>query len=372
MQLTINNGLPGIQRGMPFGTIDDSGIAHRFNSRAETFTITVTYSAAQTHTVIISGIPYNGGSNKSVTVGPVTGDTDSNTTAQAILTAIKASALANAIVSVTRSTNVLTVVARRAGTLAVTGSATGGAATTVAKTVSEESLEAGVAVVSDYAANGTRAIRKPFAPTAQVDTITPNAVNSTLYTFTVRVFRSDGSVDGTWLVEVTSDGTATAQEIVDAQVARMAAIGVQGITPTNVANVLTLTGVAGYTFTILENTANLTPASVTAAVIPDLEGVTLWGKVQDSNQSLAGDSVWPARNIVHVMRRGRIGVYVDQTVTPQSVPHWRHTSSGANTVLGAWRADIDSNTALPVPRGAARFIEGASAGGVAVLEINLP
>jgi hypothetical protein len=370
-QLTINTSMPSAVRGLPYGAIPDNGIAHRFNARAETFTATITYSAAQTHTLQIQGIQYNGGAQKSVTIGPVTGDTDSATTAAAILTAINANATAKSIVSVTRSSNVLTLVARRTGPLVITGSATGGGATTVAKTVSEEQLEAGVAVVQDLG-NGDEAIRKPFTPTQQVNDIAINAVNTTLYTFTLRVFRPDGTVDGTWLLEITSDGSATAAEIADAFVTRASAIGVQNVTLTNSSNNVRITAANGYTFSILEATANLTPSAVTASVTPVFAGIPINPKTVDAQQSLTGDNVWPARNAVHIMRRGMVYVYVDQAVTPASEPHFRCVTSGSNTVLGAFRADSDSGNALPVPRGAARFLNSASAGGLAILEMNLP
>jgi len=371
MQLTVNTALPGIQRGMPFGTINDSGIAHRFNDRRETFTITITYSAAQTHTVTITGIPHGGGVQRTVVVGPVTGDTDSATTAQAILVAIQASALANSIVSTTRSSAVITAIARRAGDLTITGTATGGGATTVAATVTEEQLEAGVGVVYD-SANGDRAIRRPFTPTAQVTDITGiNAVNATYYAFLMRIFDSTGALLASLIVDYTSDASATIAEIRDGLIAKFNLQAPPNVTAATSTNDIRFTASGGATFTITEADSNLAQTAVTASVNPIFGGVTMWPKTIDAQQQpLTGDNVWPARTAVHVMIRGRIGVYVDQAVTPASDVYMRVTTSGANTVLGAFRADADSGTAIRI-RGA-RFIESASAAGVAVLEINNP
>ena len=76
-----------------------------------------------------------------------------------------------------------------------------------------------------------------------------------------------------------------------------------------------------------------------------------------------------AEDAVAVMRRGRIYVYVDADVTPDDAVYVRHTAAGPLTVLGAFTKTNDGNTQALAT---AKFLTSASAGGVAVLDINLP
>lgn len=80
------------------------------------------------------------------------------------------------------------------------------------------------------------------------------------------------------------------------------------------------------------------------------------------------DNDYQPENEVGVMRRGQIWVEVEQTVTPDSPVYVRHTDPGA-LGLGVFRADADTADAVLVPE--ARYLVGASANGVALLDINL-
>jgi hypothetical protein len=102
-------------------------------------------------------------------------------------------------------------------------------------------------------------------------------------------------------------------------------------------------------------------------VIPVLEGVTLHPKVQDNNVRLSGNDAWPARSDVSICTRGSLGAYVEVAVTPDDKVFWRHTASGGNTVLGAFRNDSDGGTAIEAK--GLRFNTSASAGGAAELEV---
>lgn len=77
-----------------------------------------------------------------------------------------------------------------------------------------------------------------------------------------------------------------------------------------------------------------------------------------------------AEDAVAVMRRGRIYVYVDDDVTPDDTVYVRHTVNTGKTVLGAFRNDNDGGKAQALAT--SKFLTSASAGGVAVLDINLP
>jgi hypothetical protein len=74
------------------------------------------------------------------------------------------------------------------------------------------------------------------------------------------------------------------------------------------------------------------------------------------------------------LTKGRVNVIAEQAVNPLDPVYVRFSANGANTVLGSFRKDADNPgagaTAFQVPQ--ARWLTAASAGGVAVLEINLP
>ncbi|MFB2832941.1 hypothetical protein [Floridanema evergladense] len=76
---------------------------------------------------------------------------------------------------------------------------------------------------------------------------------------------------------------------------------------------------------------------------------------------------YPPREAVNVVRRGRVAVRVQEAVTPLSAVWVYHTGAG---LQGTFRATTDAN-ASQISAGASWF-KGASAGGLAVLELNLP
>lgn len=80
------------------------------------------------------------------------------------------------------------------------------------------------------------------------------------------------------------------------------------------------------------------------------------------------DSNYPAGSDVGVLRRGQIYVQVEQTVVAGDPVYVRHTDPGA-LGLGVFRKDADTSDAVLVPE--ARYLTGASANGVALLDLNL-
>lgn len=81
------------------------------------------------------------------------------------------------------------------------------------------------------------------------------------------------------------------------------------------------------------------------------------------------ENAYAADSEVCVMARGQIYVYVEEDVTPDSDVYVRHTANGGLTDLGAFRTDADTSNALQMSN--ARFVKGASAGGYAVLDLNI-
>jgi hypothetical protein len=73
---------------------------------------------------------------------------------------------------------------------------------------------------------------------------------------------------------------------------------------------------------------------------------------------------------VSMLTKGRVYVYVEDTLDSDDAVYMRFAPNGANTRLGVFRSDDDSGTAVLVPDAVWRV--GASAGGLAVLEINKP
>lgn len=86
----------------------------------------------------------------------------------------------------------------------------------------------------------------------------------------------------------------------------------------------------------------------------------------------AGGSPYVAGDPLPVLTRGQVYVTVEETLTSDSPVYWRIKANGANTVVGGFRASSDSSTAVLLPATQVRWIYGASAGGLAVLEINQP
>lgn len=100
--------------------------------------------------------------------------------------------------------------------------------------------------------------------------------------------------------------------------------------------------------------------------LPDSGGADLLGvAIRKVNST---DSNYPALSDVGVLRRGQVWVEVEQTVVAGDPVYVRHTDPGA-LGLGVFRKDADTADAVLVPE--ARYLIGASANGVALLDINL-
>lgn len=120
--------------------------------------------------------------------------------------------------------------------------------------------------VTDGTQDQKGAFRKSYDGTAQVDTITPTAVNATVYSMSIQ--DADGKVIGS--AEYTSDGSATATEIADGL---RAALGtVPGVTVGGTATITLTSSVAGKGFTtnvsaglaVVNTTANAASAAPAA------------------------------------------------------------------------------------------------------------
>jgi len=110
----------------------------------------------------------------------------------------------------------------------------------------------------------------------------------------------------------------------------------------------------------------------TQAIQPSATGQVLLGvsiAVQKSRDIAAGTSAnYAATESVGIVTEGQIYVEVDQTVSPGDAVFFRHTGAAAD--IGKFRLDADTAKADQITN--ARWIKGAAAGGIAVLEISLP
>lgn len=99
-------------------------------------------------------------------------------------------------------------------------------------------------------------------------------------------------------------------------------------------------------------------------------GITIYDPSKYVNWPSGVTKMYPIGQLVSIMRKGRIWVFVEEAVTPASTPYCRIIANGGNNVLGRFRASVDGGNAEAVP--ASRFWTSAGAGGFALLELNLP
>jgi hypothetical protein len=75
---------------------------------------------------------------------------------------------------------------------------------------------------------------------------------------------------------------------------------------------------------------------------------------------------------VPCLTRGRVYVTVENTVTSDSPVYWRIIPTVSNPQIGSFRSDSDSGNAILLGNNIVRWITSATAGNLAVLEINQP
>lgn len=102
---------------------------------------------------------------------------------------------------------------------------------------------------------------------------------------------------------------------------------------------------------------------------PNLMGVSFFEDSAQNNPYAVGDQL-------AVLRRGRLWVIVEEAVTPASTVFIRHAAGTGGTAaspIGGFRASADANTsATAVSTASMRYLTSASAGGLAILAVNLP
>lgn len=91
-----------------------------------------------------------------------------------------------------------------------------------------------------------------------------------------------------------------------------------------------------------------------------------------SPQGSVGPAPYIKGDAVPALTRGRIYVTVENNVTSDSPVYWRITPTLSFPLVGGFRSDSDSGNAILLSNNIVRWITSASAGNLAVLEINQP
>jgi hypothetical protein len=91
-----------------------------------------------------------------------------------------------------------------------------------------------------------------------------------------------------------------------------------------------------------------------------------------SPQGSAGAAPYIPGDAVACLTRGRIYVTVENNVTSDSPVYWRMIPTLSNPRVGGFRSDSDGGNAILLSNNIVRWITSASAGNLAVLEINQP
>lgn len=193
---------------------------------------------------------------------------------------------------------------------------------------------------------------------ARAFTFTPTVGNNTAYEM---IIVHKGLV---YRVSITSDGSATAQEVVEAVVTRVnAAMPANTVIATEDNSVVVLTA---------ENEGETIYATAPADVGTwETDGDTvenLFRGVALIDATLPNDDGgYAAGKVVGVMRAGRVYVSPEDTPTVSSDVYVRVAANGTLDKLGGFRATADSGC-VALPRTMARWVE-VTADGLAVLQV---
>lgn len=165
------------------------------------------------------------------------------------------------------------------------------------------------------------------------------------------------------------------QLYVDADVSGVAFTAV-GTTNCSVADVILNELNVPFGVLVVEDTTGL---SDDRAHLPQVTGdITTVGKVAgvavhnhgvEQNKGGVNNLGYEPQSAMNVLRKGRIYVTVEDAVVKGGLPFVRFVA-GASEQLGSFRSDADGSDAVALPD--ARYVTSASAGGLAIVEINLP
>lgn len=99
-------------------------------------------------------------------------------------------------------------------------------------------------------------------------------------------------------------------------------------------------------------------------------GITVFTQANEQQYQTAGGVGYALADCMSVMRKGRIYVEVEDAVTAGAQCYVRYASGAGGSTLGAFRSDADTASAAALSN--AYFRTNTAAGGIAIVEINLP
>lgn len=129
----------------------------------------------------------------------------------------------------------------------------------------------------------------------------------------------------------------------------------------------------GFGLAVMTVTADDTQCDKPGSSAAVILGVTVYDAALPPAGSLNGSAyagAYAAGMEVRILRKGRIWVIAEQNVDPTLAVYARHTANGGNTTLGKFRVDIDTANAVLLAN--AKWLSTTTAGGLALLEINIP
>lgn len=212
-----------------------------------------------------------------------------------------------------------------------------------------EAVPFGLALVqATHAGAGDKSASLPGNAVAQVQDITITAVNDKLYTVALSIIHPDYgplSVSASY----TADSSATATEIQTGLLAALAQradlANIATVAAESTDQIRVTSAVPGTPVTISEGNTSLAVEEVTANT-----GNVFVGIAERSRSDVAPDNTYvhdryPPKSLMTVGERGAYLVRAETDVDKWDAAYFRHTASGVNTTLGAWRNDSDSGTA---------------------------
>lgn len=134
-------------------------------------------------------------------------------------------------------------------------------------------------------------------------------------------------------------------------------------TPANVSDWVVTLGVGQATVALVNSTSD----TLYGVALLDESRMNAWAYTGS-----AGMLPYQVGECVPDLTKGRVIVQVEDTLNSDDPVYVRFIAGTTGQVRGNFRSDSDSGKAFLVPSYIARWIKGASAGGLAVLEVELP
>ena len=296
---------------------DDISLVNASPQAAQVATVTITAQNDTLYTVTINGVAVTFTSDASGTQAEISAG---------LQAAIEAEPSISGLVIASGSTTLI-ITSRQAGlafTISV-GANLSAAATTASAAAA--ALPFGRAVVRDASNVQGCQLISASAFTASSIEYTPTVANTALY-------RINLSVDGlVYVINYTSDGSATAQEIVEGLKAAADLLSIPNVVVTEDDSVLLIESANGSSISS-DQTSNLTIVVVNGDALADLfAGVALRQDTEDPSLTGGVDGYAPNRTC-SIRRAGRVRVSTEASCSPGDAVYVRVAKEGANLTIG--------------------------------------